>query len=556
MNVAAQTRRSRCGVRRFLVCVMTMVFMPSMARAQESCDRYLLAQRDVKGGKKVGPTSCLMQEADVTIDGKAFKRVDVGLNGTVEGYATKQGEYKDYLTQSPDLVFPQSGNPGPVLFAIAAYERDKGAAMTIVYPRDRTAWNGKMFITVHGRGTSFKQGSLKAWNRNLDRSNPTTDLNKYDALMVSKGYVLVKTKRTSAEGLGEINATFEDGTPVDSLAFNDTTHYITDFGDVARKLVADRLGQPPRRTYFYGHSAGARIGRDLNYTPGLNVDRGGRRYFDAILADDAAAGTWLPVLMKDGKDVLFATDSEKASFVPQIDISHQMYNNIWDHKMPGYMSPSYLANKRSNARILREKGLAPAKERMYEVRGISHSGGENLPDGRRGDIEILDLSRMMDRFIDILDAWVEKGTDPPVSRSDDPATGDADRDGFVEHPALAFPEIACPLGVYFSYPESTSATTSFAAFTGAGIEPLDGKKVFVDMNRNGIWDYRETPTQAWRRLGLLQKNEELTREKYVACVQNAAERLRKDGFFSDKTAAEYIQRAKATDLQPKRPATP
>ena len=314
------------------------------------------------------------------------------------------------------------------------------------------------------------------------------------------------------------------------------------------------MGQAPRRTYFYGHSAGARIGRDLNYTSGLNVDRSGRRYFDAILADDAAAGTWLPVLMKDGKDVLFASDAEKASFVPQIDISHQMYNNIWDHKMPGYMSPSYLANKRSNARILREKGLAPAKERMYEIRGISHSGGRTCP--RAGAVTSKSsTSRMMDRFIDILDAWVEKGTDPPVSRSDDPATGDADRDGVVENPALAFPEIACPLGVLCT-PETTSATTSFAPFTGAGVEPLDGKKVFVDMNRNGVWDYRETPTLAWRRLGLLQEHEALTREKYVACVQNAAERLRKDGFFSDMTAADYVQRAKTTDLQPKRPSTP
>ena len=521
---------------------------------ETSCDRFLLPPRDVKGGKKVGPTSCLMQQREITVDSKPFVRIDVGLNGTVEGYATKQGEYKDYLTQSPDLVFPQSGNPGPVLFAIAAYERDTGAAMTIVLPRDRQAWNGKLFVTVHGRGASFKQGGLKPWNKNLDPANPTADLNKYDALMVSKGYVLVKTRRTSAEGLGEIKATFEDGTPVDSLAFNDTTHYITDFGDVARAIVGDRLGQAPRRTYFYGHSAGARIGRDLNYTPGLNVDRAGKRYFDAILADDAAAGTWLPVLIKDGKDVLFATDAEKAAFVPQLDLSHQMYNNIWDHKMPSYMSSSYLANKRSNARILREKGLAPAKERMYEIRGVSHSGGENLPNGRRGEIEILDLSRMMDRFIDILDAWVEKGANPPVSRSDDPSTGDADRDGTIENPALSFPEIACPLGVYFPYPESTSATTSFAAFTGEGIEPLDGKKVFVDMNRNGVWDYRETPAQAWRRLGLLQKNEELTRGKYVACVQSTADRLRRDGFFSDKTAGEYVERAKTTDLQSKHAA--
>lgn len=525
--------------------------LPSSAGAQTSCDRHLLAPRAVKGGKTVGPTSCLMMETALTVEGKPFTRLDVGLDGTVEGYATRQGEYKDYLTQSPDLVFPQSGNPGPVLFAIAAYERDKGAAMTIVFPRDRAAWNGKMFITVHGRGASFKQGGLKAWNKNLDPANPIADLNKYDQLMIAKGFALVKTRRTSAEGLGEIKATFEDGSAVDSLAFNDTTHYITDFGDVARQMIVDRLGQAPRRTYLYGHSAGARIGRDLNYTPGLNVDRAGKRYFDGILADDAAAGTWLPVQMKDGRDVLFATAAEKAAFVPQIDISHQMYNNIWDHKMPAYMSPSYLANKRSNARILREKGLAPAKERMYEVRSISHSGGENLPNGKRGEIEILDLSRMMDRFIDILDAWVDKGTEPPPSHSDDRATGDANGDGAIDNPALAFPEVACPLGVYFSYPESTAGTTSFAAFTGDGVEPLDAKKVFVDMNRNGVWDYRETPTQAWRRLGLLRKDEDLTRARYVACVQQAAEKLRDEGFFSARTAADYVERAKTAELEPK-----
>src|SRR5204863_9202435 len=130
-------------------------------------------------------------------------------------------------------------------------------------------------------------------------------------------------------------------------------------------------------------------------------------------------------------------------------VSHQMYNNIWDHKMPAYMSPSYLANKRQNAKVLRDKGLAPAKERMYEVRGISHSGGEGYPDGRRGSIEILDLSRAMDKFIDILDAWVDKGVEPPPTHTDWPGLGGADHDGMVDHPALAFPEIACPLGVYY-----------------------------------------------------------------------------------------------------------
>jgi hypothetical protein len=99
--------------------------------------------------------------------------------------------------------------------------------------------------------------------------------------------------------------------------------------------------------------------------------------------------------------------------------------------------------------------------------------------------------------------------------------------------------------VYYSYPESTSGATAFAAFTGEGLEPLDAHKVFVDMNRNGVWDYRESPTDAWRRLGLLPRTATLTRETYVACVRRAAEDLRRGGFFSNSTAAAYVERAQA-----------
>jgi hypothetical protein len=414
--------------------------------------------------------------------------------------------------------------------------------MTVVFPRDGSAWNSKAWVTAHGRGRSFKENNLRPWNRNLDPKQPTADLNKYDLLMLSKGFALVKTHRTSSEGLGEIIATLDNGTTIDDVAFNDSARYIMDFVSVAQNAVAKQLGTPPRRLYFYGHSAGARIGRGINYTPGLNVDRDGSAFFDGILADDGAAGGWLPVLIKDGKDVLLTTDADKAKFVPQIDVSHQMYNNIWPSKKPDYMSASYLANKRSNARILREKGLTN-KHRVYEVRGISHSGGENLPDGRRGEIQILDMSKLMDRFIDMLDAWVERGTAPPPSRSDGPELRHAGM-----QPALAMPEIACPLGVYHPYPNSIAGTTSFAAFTGKGLEPLDQQNVFVDMNRNGVWDERETAEQAWRRLGLLGPNESLTRERYASCVQNAARALASEGFLSEANAAAYSEQAKKTEL--------
>jgi hypothetical protein len=535
----------RAFVLSWLFCATANAQVP-----EKSCDGFLLPPRQVKG-KAVGPTSCLMQETSTTSEGRALVRLDVGLDGTVDGYLAKVGNYKEYFSNSPDLVFPQTWGPREIFFGVAAYERAKGASMTIIVPRDRSAWNGKVWVTAHGRGTSFKQGQLKVWNQYVNPANAMAGLDRYDQLMVSKGYALVKTRRTSTEGLGEIITTLEDGSTVDYAAFNDTVRYVMDFAEVAKRIVADRLGRPPSRVYLYGHSAGARIGHAANYAPGLNASRDGTSFFDGILGDDPAAGTWYPVVMKDGKDVLFSTEAEKAAFVPEIDVAHQMYNNIWEPKHPAWMSNSFLENKRNNARILRDKGIT--NYRMYEVRGVSHAGGES--EGWRGQILNLDLAKAMDRFIDMLDAWADKGVAPPPTHSDWAELGDTNRDGTIDYPALAFPEIACPLGVYFPYPESTSGTTSFAAFTGDGLEPLDGKKVFVDMNRNGVWDYRETPTQAWRRLGLLQKSEALTRDKYVACVQRAADLLRKDGFFSDKTAASYVEQAKTADLQPKRPAS-
>src|SRR5207247_5441247 len=259
--------RTNLVFRRFVVtccrCVLlSWVIACSPASAQvpeKSCDGFLLPPRQVKG-KAVGPTSCLMQETGATYEGRALTRLDVGLDGTVDGSLAKVGNYKEYFSNSPDLVFPQTWGPREIFFAVAAYERAKGAAMTIVLPDDRSAWNGKMWVTAHGRGASFKQGQLKVWSTFLNPANPVDGLDRYDLLMVSKGYALVKTRRTSTEGLGEIIATLEDGSTVDYAAFNDTARYIMDFADVAKQIVAERLGRPGPRGYAYGHRAGARGG--------------------------------------------------------------------------------------------------------------------------------------------------------------------------------------------------------------------------------------------------------------------------------------------------------
>jgi hypothetical protein len=231
-------------------------FLNAQVSNQTSSDQFLLAPRDVNG-KMVGPKSCLMQEIDMKFEGRTFRRIDIGLSGTVDGYVTKGGIYSDYLTNAPDLVFPQTMDFGRRYLAISTYHKDKGAAMTIIYPLNKSEWNQKMYVMAHGMGRGFVTGGLKAWDKYLNSADPLDDLTKYDKLILSKGYVLVKTYRSSyANGnlggglsgmaayknqhpgaVGEVMTELEDGTTTDTIAFNDTARYVMDFADVARKPV-------------------------------------------------------------------------------------------------------------------------------------------------------------------------------------------------------------------------------------------------------------------------------------------------------------------------------
>jgi len=240
--------------------------------------------------------------------------------------------------------------------------------------------------------------------------------------------------------------------------------------------------------------------------------------------------------------ILFSFGGEnKKRFVKQIDITHQLYAGE---------TGNYLQKKRENALILKQKGLTD-KHRMYEVRGISHfdAGQVSRPDLV---FQALDLGGLIDSLIDLLDKWVEKGKEPPPTRSDLVELGSLNRNGRNKTPAIALPEIACPLGVYYIFPAALGSDrragqqTAFAAFDGINPEPLDGRGEFVDMNGNGVRDKRETITQAWARLGLLKPGEKLTHNKYNTCVTSAAKKLAEEGLLSRKILAYYKKKAAAS----------
>jgi hypothetical protein len=123
------------------------------------------------------------------------------------------------------------------------------------------------------------------------------------------------------------------------------------------------------------------------------------------------------------------------------------------------------------------------------------------------------------------------------------------------------PETACPTGAYYTFPEPLGFTrrgtqvTAFAAYDGAGEEPLDARGYFVDMNHNNTRDRRETIDQAWQRRaaegetsGILAPGERVTPERYARCVEEAAAELVAQRLLSPAAGVYYAAQARASNV--------
>jgi hypothetical protein len=553
---------SRTRVTAALLAVLTLA--PVLSVAQEvvaitSCNQYMVPQRMV-AGRMVGQTNCLMQDVGVADPEKKYHRVEVGLDGTLDGWIVKEGRARlNHFTSQPDFLYVQFGNPSPRFRGVLTYEAAKGTSMTLLYPE--SGWNGKLWVMVHGSGGSFRRGTMRAWDKYYNPARPFGDVTKYEKAMLDKGYAVARTRRNADRFVaGDFNAVLDTGEKWTDLNVNLAPELILDGVRLAGNMLQARLGRRPTRNYWYGHSAGAYMALALNYLQTLgtspNYEPEGGNLISGFLADDPGGGLFVPVLMRNGQDVLLRTAAEKARFIKTIVVAHQAYPLAYTAEIPGEMdlrqipkwvSASALTNKRSTARMMREKGV-DGGYRMYEVRGVSHSGGESLPDGRNGDVEILDLSRFIDGAVDLLDNWVEKGASPPITRSAEAGVGNSPD-------AVSLPEVACPLGQYFAYPpmlgEDGVGSTGFAAYDGESLEPLNGLIQLVDMNGDGKRGRRETVTEAWRRMGLLKAGETFSRERYVACVKVTASKLQGERFITGNVAKAYVDAAQSKPLPAK-----
>jgi hypothetical protein len=505
-----------------------------------SCDEFATTTMQQVMGKTVGVEQCqiVSEETVFNIKGQKFRRVEMRLTGAVDGWAsTEKGSRAIYFTDGPDFVFTQSGLTGPRARGIARYEASTGHGMTIIHPEDPRHWNGKLFMTAHGAGSYGAIGALMPRDPNA-KFNALQNVNRYVTLMIDKGYAVAHTMRSSDRTRGDVSVTLEDGT---TLKNNLSSHagLMTSWTALTQNFVSKRIGSKAARVYFYGHSAGGFLGRLINYQPGANVDPNGKPIFSGFLIDDAGSGLWLPKLIVDNKDVLFTTDQDRHRFVKQIDVTHLLY--------VGETGDS-VQNKRENARLLLEKGLG-AKHRHYEIDGVSHFDAGQV--SRRDSVfQTLDLTGIFDALIDRLDTWVEKDMAPPANKANIAELRGPNKNNDSRNAAVALPEVACPLGIYYIFPPTLDPgrrggqETAFAPFDGVNLEPLDGRGIFVDMNANGIRDKRETVSQAWQRLGLVKPGQKLTQAIYTNCVNTAASKLVQEGLLPKKVGEFYVEQAK------------
>ncbi len=554
----------------------------------------------------MGPEDCRITRENLinNVHGAAYRRLEMGISGSIDGYTVKNGPRIVNFTDVPELSMGQKGNSGPYFHGVGVYRSEKGSGMTLLIPESVEDWNGKLFVIVHG-GTRPYQLLGDLVPRTPDRFNLLTGANHYAGLMIDKGYAvaytrrLVTSSRLSDAGQHGEPVTLDDGSILEGKSYGNHVGMIRDWTSVAVKLLEARWGRTPARTYFYGISSGAQLGRLFNYAPGSNLDSSGRRVFDGLLLNDNGGGWFSPIIpgVFDLLPVLFAVrsgegdgsfflqpvdrdhflfdDTHTRTFAHQIDVRHAGYPGghfIEGNYLEALVVDTYLSAKKENARLLMEKGLA-SKTRTYEITGTAHFDAGYLASSELAS-ENLDLGGVFDALIEVLDLWVDQAVEPPGAVSE-PRNSPLDRPKGEEHALIRLPEVACPTGIYYEFPagfqrvgvtgfqayldgRSPASSSGLSHFDEEALEPMDGRGYPVDMNHNGIRDRVETLAEAWqrrrkegKRYGTLETDETFTHARYLDCVRSVATELFEARLLSRDAMLDYIQ--KATDSRTGQP---
>jgi len=98
-----------------LFIVVSITGMTRLGAQTTDCSSYI----DPGPDQTLGPKTCVMDERPISnIDGVPYRRVEMGIGGTVEGYTMTDGSrYSFHFTDVPEMSLAQRGAWGPYFHA-------------------------------------------------------------------------------------------------------------------------------------------------------------------------------------------------------------------------------------------------------------------------------------------------------------------------------------------------------------------------------------------------------------------------------------------------------
>ena len=84
---------------------------------------FMVPKKEVNG-KLIGQEDVLIQEVVITDSGRQYRRLDVGVSGTIDGWAVKEGSatQRRQFGSAPEFTFTQVGNVYRRFHGIVRYE--------------------------------------------------------------------------------------------------------------------------------------------------------------------------------------------------------------------------------------------------------------------------------------------------------------------------------------------------------------------------------------------------------------------------------------------------
>jgi hypothetical protein len=98
--------------RQFVISLAAILVMTPYLLAQGASDRsvsssgnsFLVPQKQINGAW-VGQEDALIEEVRVSHEGRLYRRLDVGVSGSLSGWVVKEGSRLNHFVSAPEFAF-------------------------------------------------------------------------------------------------------------------------------------------------------------------------------------------------------------------------------------------------------------------------------------------------------------------------------------------------------------------------------------------------------------------------------------------------------------------